>query len=81
MITVVVLSVIPVVLAVDLDSAGFALLAVAGFVWAGALFASSVAPIVIGARGNANETIAVTLSTIAAVAAVAGLVGLTPLLF
>ena len=79
MITILILSAIPAVLAVDLDSGGFALLAIAGFVWACAHFASSVAPIVVGAKRTTNETIAVALSTLAALVAVAGFIFLTPL--
>ena len=74
MTTVLVLSVIPAALAAAFDSAGFALLAGAGLVWATAIAVCSMAPVVAGKNHTANETIAQGLSMIAAAIAVVGLV-------
>ncbi len=72
MITVLVLSAIPALLAAGLDSVGLALVAGAGLVWAAALYACSVAPVVAGQDRNVNEIVATRLSMVAATIATIG---------
>ena len=72
MITVLVLSAVPALLAAGLDSVGLALVAGAGLVWAAALYACSVAPIVAGPGHNVNEVVATRLSMLAATMATTG---------
>lgn len=79
MTTVLLLSAVPAVLAAEFDSTGLGLLALAGLVWAGALYACSMAPMIAGARRNGNEVIAAGLSSIAAIVAFAGIVTMLPL--
>lgn len=66
MTTVLVLSAIPAVLAAGFDSVGLALLAVAGLMWAGALYTCTVAPVIVDRHHNLNESLAVMLSLLAA---------------
>jgi hypothetical protein len=73
MITVLALSAIPAVLAAGFDSFAMALLAVAGLVWAAALYVCSVAPVVSGQGVSITETVATGLSATAAVVAALGL--------
>lgn len=73
MTTALVLTVIPVALAAAFASVGFALLAVAGLVWAAAISVCSTAPVVAGRSHTLNETVASTLSMIAAGIAITGL--------
>jgi hypothetical protein len=81
MITVLVLAAIPAAVAAGFDSVGFGLLAVAGLAWAGALYACSVAPMIVGEKHNGNEAIAAGLSTVAALVALAGIIAMFPLPF
>lgn len=73
MITVLALSAIPAVLAAGFDSTAMALLAVAGLVWAAALYVCSAAPLVAGRRAMITEIVATGLSTTAAFVASIGL--------
>jgi hypothetical protein len=72
-ITVLVPSAIPAVLAAELDSLGLALLALVGLVWAAALYVCSVAPVVSGRGVTITETVATGLSSMAGVVAALGL--------
>lgn len=73
MITLLALSTIPAVLAAGFDSLALALLAVAGLVWAAALYVCSVAPLVTGRGVTTTEVVASGLSTMAGIVAAVGL--------
>ena len=73
MMIVLLLSAIPAVLAAGFDSFALALLALAGGVWAAALYVCSVAPVVAGQRTTITETVATGLSTVAGMVGVLGL--------
>ena len=75
MLQVLVLSAIPALAAASLGSAGLALLAGAGLLWAAALYACSVAPVVAGSLGRSvNEAVATTCSVLAGAVAILGIV-------
>jgi hypothetical protein len=54
------------VLAAGFDSVGLAFLAVAGLMWAGALYACTVAPVIVDRHHNLNESLSVIISILAA---------------
>ncbi|MBT8202545.1 MAG: hypothetical protein HKN74_02505 [Acidimicrobiia bacterium] len=67
---------VPVALAAAFDSAALGLVAVAGWLWAGAAFTVTALPAVPGRRRTLiNGTVATGLSTIAAGVAAVGVVG------
>ncbi len=74
MVTVLLLSIVPALLAAGLGSAGLALIAAAGLLWAAALFACSRAPVVEGRAASLNESFSTGLSVLATAAAAAGVI-------
>lgn len=69
-------SAVPATLAAGFDSPGLALLAVAGFLWAAAVFVCSTAPLIAGISSSLNERISTLLSVAAGSTAAAGALAL-----
>ena len=75
MLTILALTTIPAVLAAEFESAGLAVVAVAGVLWSMAAYACSNAPFVPDRSGTAlNDRLAGVLSAVATVVALIGIV-------
>ena len=73
MLTILILSAIPAVLAAEFDSAGLALVAMAGVIWALGIYACAAAPVVPSRAGPPiNDRLATALSAGATLLALAG---------